>query len=132
MRYELTNESLRVKLANDNISWGAHIDWFLRRINLLRVIFPVRIHRLHRFKRYDPPLTSVLFMTLKIWWWGSSNAEALGNVEYPFIANNPMDTLAQSDSTNQGPMYGSNENFHCVIMLNCYDLNKPFLAFNGV
>ena len=34
-----------------------------------------------------------------IWWWGSSNAGALGNVEYPFIGIAPRSTLTQSGST---------------------------------
>ena len=37
-------------------------------------------------------------MTL-IWWWGSSNARALRNAEYPFIAIAPRYTLARSGST---------------------------------
>ena len=47
----------------------------------------------------DPPPTSVLDMTLKIWWWGSSDAGALGNADYPFIAIAPRSTLARSGST---------------------------------
>ena len=34
-----------------------------------------------------------------IWWWGSSNAGALGNAVYPFIAISPWSTPAQSGST---------------------------------
>ena len=42
---------------------------------------------------------SVLDMTLNgIWWWGSS-PEALGNVEYSFIAITPRSTLTLSGST---------------------------------
>ena len=41
-----------------------------------------------------------------IWWWGSSNAGALGNAEYSFIAITPRSTLAQSGSTWFGPIYG--------------------------
>ena len=33
-----------------------------------------------------------------IWWWGSSNAGALGNAEYPFIVITPRSTLAQGGS----------------------------------
>ena len=39
---------------------------------------------------------------------GSSNAEALGNMKYPFIAIAPRSTLAQSGSIWLGPIYGSN------------------------
>ena len=43
--------------------------------------------------------TSVLDMTLKIWWWGfGSFAGALGNSEYPLYAIAPMSTLARSGS----------------------------------
>ena len=45
------------------------------------------------------PITSVLDMTLKNWWWGSSNAGALGNVEYSFIVIALMSTLARRNST---------------------------------
>ena len=50
-------------------------------------------------KRCKTSPTSVRDMTLKIWWWGSSNAGALWNAEYPFIAIAPRSTLARSDST---------------------------------
>ena len=39
---------------------------------------------------------SVLDMTLKILWWGSSNAGSLGNAEYLFIAIAPRFILVQS------------------------------------
>ena len=34
-----------------------------------------------------------------VWWWGPSNARALGNTEHPFIAIAPRSTLAQRGST---------------------------------
>ena len=34
-----------------------------------------------------------------IWWWSSSNAEALGNVEYPFVAFTARSCLVQRGST---------------------------------
>ena len=34
-----------------------------------------------------------------IWWWGSSNAGALGNAEYPFIAFVLKSNLGRSDSS---------------------------------
>ena len=37
-------------------------------------------------------------LLLTIWWWGSSNAGALGNVEFPFIAIALGFTLAQGGS----------------------------------
>ena len=37
-----------------------------------------------------------------------SNAGALGNAEYPFIAIAPRSTLAQSGSTWYNPLYGLN------------------------
>ena len=60
--------------------------------------------------------TSVLVWHLTIWWWGSSNAGALENVEYPFIASASRSTLTWSGSTWQGPIYGSNKS---VWHLNC-------------
>ena len=46
---------------------------------------------------YDSPRVSWIWHKA-IWWWGSSNAGALGNAEYPFIAIAPKSTLAQSGS----------------------------------
>ena len=39
---------------------------------------------------------------------GSATSEALGNVEYPFIAITPRSTLTWSGSTWSGPIYRSN------------------------
>ena len=50
---------------------------------------------------------SALDMTL-IWWWGCSNAGALGNVEYPFTPIAPKSILARNGSTWLGPIYGLN------------------------
>ena len=38
-------------------------------------------------------------------WLGSSNAGALGNMEYPFIPIAPRLTLGRCDSTSQGYIY---------------------------
>ena len=35
-----------------------------------------------------------IWTQVAIWWWGSSDARALGNVEHPFIAIAPRFTLA--------------------------------------
>ena len=40
--------------------------------------------------------------------WGSSNAEALGDVKYSFIGIVPMSTLSWSGSTWKGSINGSN------------------------
>ena len=90
-------------LQNDGpVGWGCTIYWL----------------RLCRGLR--PPPTSVLGMTLIIWWWGSSNAGALGNAKYPFIAIAPRSTRARSGSTWQGPIYGSNRTQLCTFAkLNC-------------
>ena len=48
-----------------------------------------------------------------IWWWGSSNAWALGNAQYPFIAITPKSTLAWSGSTWWGPICRSNRSKLC-------------------
>ena len=58
-----------------------------------------RIHRLHlcRGVRLLQQMSWIWHKT--IWWWGSSNAGALGNAEYPFIVIAFMSTLAWSGST---------------------------------
>ena len=44
---------------------------------------------------------------------------ALGNMEYAFIAITPWSTLAQSGSTWEGPIYGSNRTkLHTYAKLN--------------
>ena len=59
-----------------------------------------------------------------IWWLPSSNAGALGNAEYPFIAIAPRSTLAQNGSTWQGSIYGSNRpKLHICAKLNCLKRN---------
>ena len=50
-------------------------------------------------QRGKTPPISVLIMTIKILWWGSSNSGVLGNVENPFIVIAPRSILAQSSST---------------------------------
>ena len=44
------------------------------------------------------PTKDLLDMTLKIWWWGSSNTGALGNAEHPFIAIAPRFILSRNGS----------------------------------
>ena len=51
---------------------------------------------------------------------GSSNAGALGNAEYPFIAIAHRSTLIQSGSTWKGPTYRSNRTkLYTYAKLNC-------------
>ena len=58
-----------------------------------------RIHRLHpcRGVRLSQRVSWIWHKT--IWWWGFSNAGALGNAEYLFIAIAPRFTLFWSGST---------------------------------
>ena len=61
---------------------------------------------------------------ITILWWGSSNAGALGNVEYLFIAITPWSTLAWSRGTWLSPIYGSNRTKLCsYAKLNCLKYN---------
>ena len=59
-----------------------------------------RIHRLllRRGVRLPHQWVSCIWHET-IWWWGSSNAGALGNTEYPFIAIARRSTLTRSGST---------------------------------
>ena len=54
---------------------------------------------------------------LTIWWRDSSNAGALENVKYPFIAITPRSTQARRDSTWEVPIYGLNRT-NGILMLN--------------
>ena len=58
-----------------------------------------RIHRLQFCQGIRPPKRVSCIWHEKIWWRGSSNAGALGNAEYPFIAIAPRSTLARIYST---------------------------------
>ena len=59
-----------------------------------------RIHWLRLCKEVEPPTQWESWIWHKtIWWWGSSNAGALGNVEHLFIAIAPRSTLARNGST---------------------------------
>ena len=75
-------------------------SWFLTHRLPCPVGWVCRINRLHlcRVVR-PPPQTSVLDMTLNNLMVCSSNAGALGNAEYPFIAIAPRSTLARCGST---------------------------------
>ena len=60
-------------------------------------ILRLQIHFLSQQRQY------IVYWNLRnplncIWWWGSS-PEALGNVEYPFIAITSRSTLIQDGST---------------------------------
>ena len=54
-----------------------------------------------------------------MWWWGFSNAGALGNVEYSFIVIAPRSTLPRSGST-----FGSNR----IV----WYLNSVYLSLIGI
>ena len=62
------------------VDWGCRIHWLF----LCREVSP-------------PPLSQwVLWIWHKtVWWWGSSNAGALENAEYPFIAIAPRSTCLE-------------------------------------
>ena len=66
---------------------------------------------------------SVLYMTLKIWWWGSSNFGAFGNVEYLFFTIALWSILTQSGSTGYGPTYEPNRTVWHLKWVETTDLN---------
>ena len=63
------------------------------------VSWSCRIHQLHlcRGVRLLQGVSCIWHST--IWWWGSSDAGAWGNAEYPFIAIAPRSTLPWNGST---------------------------------
>ena len=58
-----------------------------------------RIYRLHLCRGVRPPERVSWIWHITVWWWGSSDAGALGTAEYPFNAIAPGSTLARSGST---------------------------------
>ena len=72
-------------------------------------------------QRCETPQRVSCIWTRIIWWWGPSNAGALGNVEYPLVAIVPWSTM----STNKCPWYDSNRvlsmgqtELNCAIIIN--------------
>ena len=66
-----------------------------------------------------------------MWWWSSSPG-TLWNVRNPFIAITPRSTLAQSGSTCQCLLYGSNRTvwpFNCVQTNNWYQIELLVLPY---
>ena len=62
-------------------------------------------------KEYPPQAKTIVDMTLKNWWWVSSKAGALGNMEYSVLAITPCSITAGSGSIWEGPM-GQIEQFY--------------------
>ena len=58
-----------------------------------------RIHRLRFCWGVKRPQRVSWIWRQTIWWWGSCNARALGNAEYPFIAIAPRPTLTRNGRT---------------------------------
>ena len=58
-----------------------------------------KIHQLHLCRGVRPLQWVSWIWHETIWWWGSSNAEALENADYTFIAIAPSSTLTRSGST---------------------------------
>ena len=71
------------------VGWGCRMHWLL-------------------LKCKSPPQWVPKIWHKTIWSWCPSNAGALGNAEYLFIAVAPWYTLSRSSSTLQDPIYGSN------------------------
>ena len=84
------------------IRWSVWISKS-KRILCILLFCPVswgcRIHRLLLCRRVRLLLWVSWIWHKTIWWWGSSNAGALGNAEYPFIAITLRFTLTLSGST---------------------------------
>ena len=77
---------------------------FISKLHITMTLCPVswgcRIHRLHLCGEVRPhPRWVPWIWHWTIWWWGSSDAGALGNAEYLFIAIAPRSTLAWCGST---------------------------------
>ena len=91
-----------------------------------------RIHWLHLCREVRLPQRMSRICHYTMWWWGSSNAGALENEEYPFITIALKSTLFRSGITCSGPIYGSNKKLNCVLMLNWIAWNRTVWKFNWV
>ena len=91
-------ERIRDIRAGGTTRWGWwHISWLRLTIGLVGL--GCRIHRLLLCRGVRCPQRVSLLCYKTNWWWGSRNAEALRNVEYPFIAIAFRSTLVWSGST---------------------------------
>ena len=77
----------RVVVTVSILSMGCPVGWGCRMPRLF----------LCKGVRHPQRVSCIWYKT--IWWWGSSNAGALGNVDYPFIAIVPRSTLTRNGST---------------------------------
>ena len=69
-------------------------------LSVSQVGWGCRTHRLLLCRGVRTPPQQVSWIWHEtIWWWRSSNAGALGNAEYPFVAIAPRSTLARRGST---------------------------------
>ena len=80
-----------------------------------------RMHRLH-LCRGIRLLQRVSWIRHKtIWWWGSSNAGALGNAEYPSLPSLPSPLWVCVVASDKGHIYGSNKTkLSNYAKLNCW------------
>ena len=86
-----------------------------------------RIHRLHLCKEVRPYPQHVSWIWhLTIWWWDSSNAGALGNAEYPFIAIAPGG-VAPARVLSMGQIERN-----CVLMVNWIVWNRTVFDIETV
>ena len=85
-----------------------------------------RIHWLHHCRglKLLQRVSWIWYYTMR--WWGSSNAGALGNAEYPFITIALWSTLSRNGSTCRVLSMGQIE-LDCLLMLNWILWNQLFL-----
>ena len=81
---------------------------------------------LHRGKKQHQRVSCIWYKA--IWWWGSSNAETLGNLEYPWLPSLPGPLGPGVVALDRVPSMGQIE-LNCVIMLNWTALNRTVLTF---
>ena len=127
----------RLHLALNNLQWFA-CHKTKHKIDIEHILHdhcPVswgcRIHWLHLFRwvRLPSPQWVSCIWHKTTWWWGPSDAGALGNAEHPFIAIAPRSTLAgvvAPDGLNRTNTYAK---LNCLIKLDSLKL-KCFWQLN--
>ena len=73
---------------------------------------------------------TVLDMKLRIWWWGSINAGALGNAEYSFIAIAPWSIFWPGVVAPDRVLSMGEIELRCILMQNLIVWNRIFWHLN--
>ena len=85
----------------------------------------LEIHWLHLCRGVKLPQHVSWIWHQTIWWWGTSNAVALGNAKHPSIAITPRSTLVATDRV----LSLCQVKLNCLLMQNLIVWNRPVYTY---